>query len=155
MRYSFKFKLDQKDMWEYYMIDRYSSLAGLVQIIFVVSLLILLCSKWGSSGIIIKILIFVGLFLFIIIQPLAFWINAGKTIDPNMPETELKFDDEFMIIKVNSHLQRIPYLEIVKVINKPRLLVIQPDDKHIYIVPGRVLGNEKKELFKYLKTKIV
>lgn len=155
MRYSFKFKLNQKDMWEYYMIDRYSSLAGLVQIIFVVSLLILLCSRWNNVGIVIKILAFVGLSLFIIIQPLAFWINAGKSIDPNMPETELKFDDEFMIIKVNSHLQRIPYPEIIKVINKPRLLVIQPDQTHIYIIPGRILGIEKKELFKYLKTKIV
>ena len=137
------------------MIDRYSSLAGLVQIIFVVSLLILLCSKWNNIGIIIKIIAFVGISLFTVIQPLAFWINAGKSIDPNMPETELKFDEDFMIIKVNSHLQRIPYPDIVKVINKPGLLVIQPDQTHIYILPQRVLGNDKKELFNYLKTKII
>lgn len=137
------------------MIDRYSSLAGLVQIIFVISLLILLCSKWNNIGIIIKIIAFVGISLFIVIQPLAFWINAGKSIDPNMPETELKFDEDFMIIKVNSHLQRIPYPDIVKVINKPGLLVIQPNQTHIYILSQRVLGEEKKELFKYLKTKII
>lgn len=137
------------------MIDRYSSLAGLVQIIFVVSLLILLCTRWNNIGIIIKIIAFIGILLFTVIQPLAFWINAGKSIDPNMPETELKFDEDFMIIKVNSHLQRIPYPDIVKVINKPGLLVIQPDQTHIYILPQRVLGNEKKELFNYLKTIII
>ena len=137
------------------MIDRYSSMAGLVQIIFIISLLILVINKWADLGIIMKILILVGLSLFTIIQPLAFWINAGKSIDPNMPETEIQFDDNNMIIKVNSHIQRIPYSNIVRVVSKPKMLVIQPDQKHIYIIPGRVLGNEKKELFEYLKTKIV
>lgn len=137
------------------MIDRYSSMAGLVQIIFIISLLILVINKWADLGIIMKILILVGLSLFTIIQPLAFWINAGKSIDPNMPETEIQFDDNNMIIKVNSHIQRIPYSYIVRVVSKPKMLVIQPDQKHIYIIPGRVLGNEKKELFEYLKTKIV
>ena len=155
MRYSYKFKLDQKDMWKYYMIDRYSSLAGLVQIIFVVSLIILLCSKWDNLGIIMKILVFIGLSLFIVIQPLAFWINAKKAIDPKMPENEIKFDEEYMVIKVLDHIQRIPYKDIVRVVNKPALLVVQPDDSHIYILPQRVLGNDKKELFNYLKTKII
>ena len=137
------------------MIDRYSSLAGLVQIIFVASLVILLCSKWNTTGIILKLLILLGLSLFTIIQPLAFLANAKKAIDPNMPETEISFDEKDMIIKVNSHIQRIPYMNIVKVISKPNLLIIQPDKKHIYILPKRVLGNDKKELFEYLKTKII
>lgn len=102
-----------------------------------------------------KILVFIGLSLFIVIQPLAFWINAKKAIDPNMPENEIKFDEEYMVIKVLDHIQRIPYKDIVRVVNKPALLVVQPDDSHIYILPQRVLGNDKKELFNYLKTKII
>ena len=137
------------------MTDRYSSLAGLVQIIFVVSLVILILRKWDSLGVFMKILILIGLSLFTIIQPLAFWINAKKSIDPNMPETELTFDERNMVIRVNSYTQRIPYSNIVRVVNKPNMLIVQPDDKHIYILPSRVLGNEKKELFEYLKTKIV
>lgn len=137
------------------MIDRYSSLAGLVQIIFVVSMVILVFRKWDSLGIVLKILILLGLSLFTIIQPIAFWINAGKAIDPNMPETELKFDDSNLIIKVNDFIQRIPYSKIVRVVNKPNMLIIQPDEKHIYILPSRVIGKDKKELFEYLKTKIV
>ena len=155
MKFSYKFKLNQKDMWKYYMIDRYSSIAGLAQIIFTLSLLILLITKWTTIGIIGKILIFLGLSLFLVFQPIAFWTNAKNSIDPNMPETELSFDEEYMVIKVQNHIQRIPYPEIVKVISKPNLLIIQPDDKHIYIIPGRILGNEKKELFNYLKRKII
>lgn len=102
-----------------------------------------------------KILIVIGLSLFTIIQPLAFWINAKKSIDPNMPETELVFDENEMTIKVNNHIQKINYSNIIKVVNKPNLLIIQPDEKHIYILPGRVLLDEKKQLFEYLKTKIV
>ena len=102
-----------------------------------------------------KILVFIGLSLFIVIQPLAFWINAKKAIDPSMPENEIKFDEEYMVIKVLDHIQRIPYKDIVRVVSKPLLLVVQPDDSHIYILPQRVLGNEKKELFNYLKTKII
>lgn len=137
------------------MIDRYSSLAGIVQIIFVVSLLLLICTKWNTIGLIFKILILIGLSLFTIIQPLAFWINAKKSIDPNMPETEISFDEKDMVIKVNSHVQRIPYMNIVKVVSKPNLLIVQPDQKHIYILPKRILGSNKKELFEYLKTKLI
>ena len=155
MKFSYKFKLNQKDMWGYYMIDRYSSLAGLAQIIFTISLILLLIAKWNTIGIIGKILIFLGLSLFLVFQPIAFWTNAKNSIDSNMPETELSFDEEYMVIKVQSHIQRIPYPEIVKVISKPNLLIIQPDDKHIYILPERILEGSKKELFKYLKEKIV
>lgn len=137
------------------MIDRYSSLAGFVQIIFVVSLAILIINKWNVLGIIMKMLIILGLSLFTIIQPLAFWINARKAIDPNMPETEINFEENDMVIKVNNHIQRIAYANIVKVISKPELLIVQPDQKHIYILPKRILDNNKKELFQYLKSKIV
>lgn len=137
------------------MIDRYSSLAGLVQIIFVVSLITLILTKWTVMGVIMKILVLIGISLFTIIQPLAFWIKAKKAIDPNMPENIIGFDDKYMTIKVNSHIQRIEYPNIVRVINKPMLLIVQPDDKHIYILPERILGNDKKGLFKYLKEKLV
>ena len=136
------------------MIDRYSSLAGIVQIIFVVSLAILVVRRWDELGPIMKIIILIGLSLFTIIQPLAFWINAKKSIDPNMPETELKFDDDNMVIKVNSNIQRIRYENLVQVIKKPKMLIIQPDRNHIYILPDRVLNGDKKELFEYLKTKL-
>lgn len=102
-----------------------------------------------------KMLIILGLSLFTIIQPLAFWINARKAIDPNMPETEISFEENDMVIKVNNHIQRIAYANIVKVISKPELLIVQPDQKHIYILPKRILDNNKKELFQYLKSKIV
>ena len=102
-----------------------------------------------------KTLIFIGLSLFIVIQPLAFWINAKKAIDPNMPENEIKFDEEYMVIKVIDHIQRIPYKDIVRVVSKPKMLIVQPDDSHIYILPERVLEKDKKELFEYLKTKII
>ena len=92
--------------------------------------------------------------MFTVIQPLAFWINGGKSIDPNMPETEITFDDKHMIIKVNDFIQKISYSSIINVISKPGLLVIQPDQTHIYIMTNRILGNEKKSLFEYLKTKI-
>ena len=137
------------------MIDRYSSMAGIVQIIFITSLVILVCNKWDDLGIIMRILVLIGLSLFTIIQPLAFWINAKKSIDPNMPDTELSFNDSNMIIKVNDFTQNISYSSIVNVINKPGLLVIQPDQKHIYILPSRVLGSTKKDLFEYLKSKIL
>ena len=137
------------------MIDRYSSLAGMVQIVFIISLVILVLNKWNAIGIITKIFVIIGLSLFTIIQPIAFWINAGKAIDPNMPENEISFDDDNMIIKVNSFIQKISYIDIVTVINKPKLLIVQPDQKHIYILPSRVLGKEKKELYEYLKTKVI
>ena len=136
------------------MIDRYSSLAGIVQIIFVISLVILVCTKWDTLGPIMRILVILGLSLFTIIQPIAFFINAGKSIDPNMPETKITFEENNMTIKVNSFIQRVPYNKIVQVINKPKMLIIQPDQKHIYILPSRILGDEKKELFEYLKTKV-
>jgi len=137
------------------MVDRYSSLAGVAQILLVISLVILICTKWNDLGIVMKILVIIGLSLFTIIQPLAFYRKASKAIDPNMPDTQLSFDDEYMTIEVQGHIQKIRYNNIVQVVSKPLLLIIQPDQKHIYILTKRILQNEKKELYKFLKSKIV
>ena len=154
MKYSYKFKLNRSDMFKYYMSDRYSSLAGIVQIIFTVSLIILAISKWNVVGIILKIILIVGISLFTIIQPLFFYINAGKSIKKDTPDTEILFEDEYIEIKVLSHIQRIRYQNIVQIINKPLMLIIQPDNKHIYILTNRILNGTKKDLYKFLKTKV-
>jgi len=154
MKYSYKFKLTKRDMWTYYMVDRYSTLAGIAQIIFIISLSLLIITKWNTLGPIMRILTLVGLSLFTVVQPLFFYVNAAKATKDDIPDTELSFDEEHMTIKVLTHVQKIKYENIVQVIKKPFMLIIQPDPTHIYILTNRILQNQKKELYEFLKTKI-
>jgi len=136
------------------MVDRYSTMAGLVQFIFIIAMILLIATKWETLGPIMRILSLIGLSLFTVIQPLFFYANAGKSIHMDAPETSIDFSEQEMIIEVGSHIQRIPYTDILQVIKKPFMLIIQPDQQHIYILTDRILGNTKKDLYEFLKTKL-
>ncbi|MDO5441216.1 MAG: hypothetical protein Q4F55_01480, partial [Bacillota bacterium] len=64
------------------------------------------------------------------------------------------FDDKAMYVQVGEHIQSFTYYTIKAVANKPGMILVQPDDIHVYIIPGRVLGDDKKVLAEFLKEQI-
>ena len=153
MKYSYTFKLDKKDMWKYYMVDRYSTMAGFAQIIFTVSVAILMVTKWSTMSVVLQPFCALGVLIFPVLQPFVFYMKAVKTEKPDMPDTTLEFWDDEMLIRVLKHVQHIKYRDMVNLYSKPLMLIIQPDKAHIYILPDRVTGDTKKELVQFLKSK--
>lgn len=149
----YTYKLNPKDLWKYNLVMTYSSLAGIVQIVFTISMIVLLITKWPTAGpLFISINIFACL-IFPVFQPIAMLGKAYNDFTV-MPENTISFDDKAMYVQVGDHIQSFTYYTIKAVANKPGMILVQPDDIHVYIIPGRVLGDDKKVLAEFLKEQI-
>lgn len=150
----YTYKLEKGDMWRYRMLMQYSSLAGVVQVIFMISMVILIVTKWSSSESFFQVVMIFACLLFPVFQPLAFYGQCINEYDPYKPEHTISFDNFGMNVVVHSHVQSFKYDSIKAVYNRPGMILIQPDDIHLYIIPSRVLGNDKPALAKFLKEQI-
>lgn len=138
------------------MTNTYTSLAGVVNIVFTVAILCLIISRWSSAGIIFRCVMIFALLIFPVLQPLLVYGRAVKeTENKEVPDTTLTFDENGMTIQVKKHVQHITYQKMNNIVWTRTLLYVLPDEQHAYILTNRIVGAQKQELYDYVHGNII
>ena len=159
VRYEYTYRNTPGDYWKFRMENYYRNWTALVSVVFTLSILALTIAKWNATNGLGKALMVIFLLVFPVFQPLYIYLTSIRDAQGVQVDTTLSFDSTGMEIKVQKHLQRIPWKSFVPdekgggmVINRRPMLVVVPDQVHAYLLPNRIFESDsrKKELFDYM-----
>jgi hypothetical protein len=154
MHYEFKSDVKAADLWKMAMTRTYRSPLGIVNIVFTVAMILLICRFWGTAPDMMRILMVLGAILFPVLQPLAVYGRSVKQLEDMPGDLELAFDDAGVHVSTGGKSEDIGWRRIRNAIRQKNMIVVMSDDSHGYMLTNRVLGAEKDEFFSFLCSKI-
>ena len=129
-------------------------MAGLCNLIFTVAVASLAVSKWGTLGIIYKLLLILGCSLFTVIQPLIIYRKACRQAAAIVHETHISFDDKGVHVRLGEESSDIKWNKLLRVSKKPGMIVLFTDASHGYVLSNRILGSEKEAFYRYVSARM-
>lgn len=136
------------------MYGTYGSIIGVSNIIFTISMIALSIKFWNQVNILFKILLIIGVLLFIIIQPMAVYIKSKKQVKSFPKDMTINFNDKGIYIRDSNQDLEFKWKDIREVVNKPSMIIIFTKTKHGFIVTDEMVGDKKEDFYKYLIEKI-
>lgn len=159
MKYEYTYRNTPGDYWKFRMENYYRNWTAIVSIVFTLSILALAIARWNATNGLGKAILIILLLVFPLFQPLFIYMTSIRDAQAVQVDTTLSFDTTGMEIKVQKHVQRIPWKSFVPdekgggmAIGRKSMLVVVPDQVHAYLLPNRVFRSdaEKKELLDFM-----
>ncbi|WP_024867113.1 YcxB family protein [Butyrivibrio sp. FCS014] len=150
MEYRYKCDVKAKDLWELSMRRTYRSMAGIVNVVFTVAMILLTLKYWGGVSDLMRTILLAGCLLFPVIQPIATYGMCVKQLEDLPGYLDLAFDAGGVYVTTDGGTQTLSWSRITNAIRQKNMIVVMSDDRHGYILTNRVLGKEKEEFFDYL-----
>ena len=135
MRYHFKYRNGVKEMWELAMIYQYSSLVGVVNVVFTFAMAVLAGASIVSA---------IGTIYFPLIQPLIVYVRCRKNAVKIQEDTELAFSEEHIYITVGEQHQTLTWKEIYAVRRFLNLTVLYTGRGHGLVIPGYAFQSKEE-----------
>ena len=152
--YEYTYRVRTSDLWQASMYYSYSSYMGIVNAVFIVSMIALIISRWETSSDIQKAVMIVLLLLFTVIQPAVIWWRAKSALGSEERVLTLIFSKNGLTVEADGQSQNRAWNGIKGIVKKPTILIIYVDDGNGYILRNSVLGNTKNELYDFVKRNI-
>ena len=144
MRYHFKYRNGVKEMWELAMIYQYSSLVGVVNVVFTFAMAVLAGASYGNHWMGWLIVSAIGTIYFPLIQPLIIFARCRKNAVKIQEDTELAFSEEHIYITVGEQHQTLTWKEIYAVRRFLNLTVLYTGRGHGLVIPGYAFQSKEE-----------
>ena len=154
MRFEHVYRNTAADLWQLSMYYMYGSMVGVCNIIFTAAVFILTAVRFQESSVWMKAAMAFGCCLYPIIQPLAVYKKAKRQALGITKDTKIVFDMRGIHIKAGEEISNLDWKSIKKVSKKPTMIVVFSDTTHGFILPDRILGNEKKEFYEFVVSRM-
>ena len=164
MMYSFKFKINEKDIFNSTMNYNKSRITYLFDIIFTLVAFIiiiynLLNKTFSNFNIYYRLLLIFCALLFPVIQPILLYIkslaHAKKLKDINIL---MEFNEDSIKLSTNSENTEVLYENVYNFIKYKNMIVVMYDSIHGQIMPERIFMKDgksiKNEFYEYVASKI-
>jgi hypothetical protein len=150
MEYIFNSDIKASDLWKISMSRTYRSVAGVVNIVFTVAMLLMTVHFWGTTNSFVRALMVFACLIFPVIQPLAVLGKSAKQVEAMPKGVNLVFNDDGVHITCGDKNERLPWKKIIKVLKQKEMIVVMSDQTHGYMLMNRILGEQKEEFYQYL-----
>lgn len=153
MKYEYTYRNTCMDIWQLSMYYIYGSMVGMCNLIFTAAILTLTIVRWETSGNFFRICAVLGCCLFPIIQPLAVYGKAKKQA-PSSQDIKIRFDDTGIHVGQGEGKQEISWNKIRRIAKKPSMILVFLNSTHGFVLPGRILKEEKNDFYAFLSSKM-
>jgi len=154
MRFQFKFKNGAKELWELSMIHQYTSMIGVVNVVFTVSMAVLLATSYKNSWWVLSLCVAIAMLYFPVIQPLIIYFRSRKNAEKITNETELSFTDNEIFITVADKHQTLTWKDIQGIKELPGMFILYTGRGHGLVIPDKSMGNDRKAFISFVKDKM-
>ena len=164
MMYSFKFKINEKDIFNSTMNYNKSRITYLFDIIFTLAAFIIILynlinKTFSNFNIYYRLLLIFCALLFPVIQPILLYIkslaHAKKLKDINIL---MEFNEDSIKLSTNSENTEVLYENVYNFIKYKNMIVVMYDSIHGQIMPERIFMKDgksiKNEFYEYVASKI-
>ena len=152
--YRFKYTTRAMDLWKLSMYGTYSSMVGLINVIFTIAMMLLTARYWNQVHIGFKVLLLLGIGLFTFIQPSLVYLKAKKQVSKIPEKLELSFNDQGVHVKSEKEASHIEWKSIKGISKKAGMVVIIASSRYGFILTSDILGSQKEEFYEYVSRQI-
>ncbi len=149
MRYHFKYQNGVRELWKLAMIYQYSSMVGVVNVVFTFAMAVLLGASVQNRWIPVAALSALGVIYFPLIQPWIVYARCKKNAAKQEGETELGFSEDHIYITVGEQHQTLTWKDIYAVRHFLDLVVLYTGRGHGLVLPGAAF-HDKTERTEFL-----
>lgn len=153
MEYRYIYKNTVMDMFILDMISIYTSMIGVINIIFIFAASALLYARFAELGLLFCSIVIFALLLFVCFHPFAIYQKSKRTVQ-GMKEVDIRFLKDGITVLVDSKMERLPWKSIRGVQKKFSTIVIYTDERHGYILNKRILKKDFDTIYRYVKEHI-
>lgn len=154
MQFHFQYKIRPLDLWQLAMYGLYHSMIGICNLVFSFSMIILTVTFWGSAEGMVRGLLVIGISLFTVLQPLAIYSRARKQCATMPQNMEMTCDMEGLHICCEQKVSHLKWACVRGFLKRPNLFILLSSKSEGYMIPYRVLGEEKERFQDFLQSQI-
>ncbi len=149
----FEVKLTAKELWQFSMYHANAGATGLFNLIFTAAALFLLIFRWQTLTVAYRLLMFGCVLIFTVMQPLLLYRKVRKQAKtPAMTAPMyLTFGEEGLQVEQNGQEAAFTWEQMGRMDKKPAMVVLYMDRVHAYLLPGKVLGDQKEAFFELVR----
>lgn len=149
MRYKFSSDIKPKDLWYLYMYRMYHSVAGMITLIFGISMIVLTVTFWSRNGVLMRTVLIVLSLLVPVVQPLGMYLRSMKELEQLPKQMELWFSDKGIYIQVEEKSDQVSWKKVGRIVKEVNMIMIVLKDGRGYMISDRVLGKDKEDFYRY------
>ena len=154
MQFHFVNRITPGDFWKMSMSHTYRSMAGLVNIVFTVAMIVLMKNFGHKVHDFVEMLIFVACIWFPLIHPFLVYLGARGQAYQIPKDMVLDFDDWGMHVIAGNQRQHIAWKDIKSAVKQFNMIFIRSDAKHGYMLNNKMMGDQKEEFWTFLQSKV-
>lgn len=151
MCYQYQCKIRPVDFWKLSMRRTYRSMVGVCNIVFGVAMVLLTIRFWNQANDIVQSLLFLACLLVPVIQPVGVYLKSKAQVSVIPQGTELAFGEDGILVTLGSERELIRWNKVRGIRKEGSMIIVYTDANHGYLLTKRVLGNEKDELYRFVK----
>lgn len=142
------------ELWQASMYYAYSSFMGVVNVVFIVSSIALIVSRWNGASDLFRAIMAVLLLLFTVIQPAMIYLRCRAALGGKDQTISLTVNEAGIDVTADEKSGHITWDKVRGAVKKPTLVIIYSGDGAGYILSNRVLRETKNELYDFVQEKI-
>ena len=151
--FHFHIQVTAKDLWVFSMYHSNKGYLGIFNVLFTLASLWLLVTRWAEFTIPYRLLLMVCALMFTVWQPFLLYLKARKQAKGTMVKEpmDMTCSKEGFLIEQAGQKQEIAWDQVVRMEAVRDLTVIYMDRIHAYLLPVRVMGEQKEEFFAWIR----
>lgn len=150
MEFSFRYKVKPQNVWVLGMVNMYRSMAGVVNIIFTLSMVLLALRFWTGAAASLKILIAAGILIFPVFQPLLIYLRSRKIVSRMPSDLKMTIDDKGIEVASEDNRSHIDFSDLKSILKIRGLLVLHTHSQQSFILNGETLEGQGEKLYSFL-----
>ena len=150
MDFKFSYKVEPENLWFISMYNIYKSMAGTVNIIFTISMVLLAFRFWPEQNLLTNFCITVGILLFPIFQPLFIFLRSRKLVSTMPGELEMTINSDGLSIASEKSQTLVKLTELKSILKIRGMLILQTNTGQSYILNKKALNGDAERLFGFL-----
>lgn len=152
-KFHFHIRMTARDLWGFSMYHSNKGYLGIFNLLFTLAALWLLVTRWGEFDIPYRLLLLVCALMFTVWQPFLLYLKARKQARGAAVKepVDITCSEEGMVIEQNGQRQEVSWQQVASVRRMKGQLIIYMSRIHAYLLPDRVVGEQREELWNLIR----
>jgi len=125
-------------------------MAGVCNVVFTVALLLLTAKFLPTVNVSIAGLMLLGCVWFPVIHPGLIYMQAKKQAAALKEDMTLSFDDSGICAKTSEEVSHVSWKQVRNILKRPYIIIICSGSRHGFLLPDRMLGDQKEDFLEYI-----
>ena len=149
----FHVELSAKDLWQFSMYHANSGMLGIFNVIFTVTALFLLVTRWAHLTMPYRLMLVICVLLFTVWQPALLYYKVKKQAKKttSLQPMDLIFGSQGLVVRQGSQSAKFSWDKMARIDRKAFLVILYMDRIHAYLLPKAAMGDQEEAFYEMVR----